>query len=231
MIRLPIQTPSIFALTSAVSVDEVAEALGRLLLSAVFGAIVALLYRSSRDPESRNPGFSQTLVLLAALITMVTMAVGQNVAAAFTLVGTLAIVRFRTVVRDTRDMAFVIFSVAVGMALGAPNLAVAGSGVLVIGGVIVALRAIERRNPGPETAELRIVLMPPDPDPGIYAVTLNRFAKSHAVRRSAVDRESGLLDLRIVLTGVAPQRSPELLAALLEIPEIVRASYSPEPVE
>src|SRR5262249_27512760 len=44
---------------------------------------------------------------------------GSNAARAFTLVGSLAIVRFRTVVEDTRDTAFVIFAVAVGMAVGA----------------------------------------------------------------------------------------------------------------
>ena len=60
-----------------------------------------------------------TLVLLTVLIAMVTMVIGDSIARAFSLVGALAIVRFRTVVEDTRDTAFVIFAVAVGMAAGA----------------------------------------------------------------------------------------------------------------
>ena len=63
--------------------------------------------------------FVVTLVLLTILIAMVTQVIGDNVARAFSLVGALSIVRFRTVVRDTQDTAYVIFAVAVGMAVGA----------------------------------------------------------------------------------------------------------------
>lgn len=62
--------------------------------------------------------FLTTLVLLSLLISLVTLVIGNNVARAFSLVGTLAIVRFRTVVEDTRDTAFVIYAVACGMCAG-----------------------------------------------------------------------------------------------------------------
>src|SRR5688572_18255094 len=65
-----------------------------------------------------DPSFLTTLVLLSLLISLVTLVIGNNVARAFSLVGTLAIVRFRTVVEDTRDTAFVIYSVACGMCAG-----------------------------------------------------------------------------------------------------------------
>jgi len=65
-----------------------------------------------------EPSFLTTLVLLSLLISLVTLVIGNNVARAFSLVGTLAIVRFRTVVEDTRDTAFVIYSVACGMCAG-----------------------------------------------------------------------------------------------------------------
>ena len=51
--------------------------------------------------------FTVTLVLLTILIAMVTQVIGDNVARAFSLVGALSIVRFRTVVRDTQDTAYV----------------------------------------------------------------------------------------------------------------------------
>src|SRR5207245_5269232 len=60
-----------------------------------------------------------TLVLLTVLVGMITVVIGDNLARAFGLVGALSIVRFRTVVEDTRDTAFVIFAVAVGMGVGA----------------------------------------------------------------------------------------------------------------
>jgi uncharacterized membrane protein YhiD involved in acid resistance len=59
--------------------------------------------------------------------------IGDNVARAFSLVGALSIVRFRTVVRDTQDTAYVIFAVAVGMAVGAGHPWLALGAIVVIG--------------------------------------------------------------------------------------------------
>jgi len=53
------------------------------------------------------------------VIAMITLAIGDSTARAFSLVGALAIVRFRSVVEDPRDTAFVILAVAVGLAVGA----------------------------------------------------------------------------------------------------------------
>ena len=106
----------------------------RLLAALLLGGVAALIYRLTRAESEVAPSFTATLVLLSILIAMVTQVIGDNVARAFSLVGALSIVRFRTVVRDTQDTAFVIFSVAVGMAVGAgyPWLAVAGSAVVAV---------------------------------------------------------------------------------------------------
>jgi hypothetical protein len=105
----------------------------RLLAALALGFLVAWIYRrTGRNPEM-GPSFPLTLVLLAVLIAMVTQVIGDNIARAFSLVGALSIVRFRTVVRDTRDTAFVIFSVVIGMAVGARNLWVAVIGLCIVG--------------------------------------------------------------------------------------------------
>jgi hypothetical protein len=112
--------------------DNALVVLLRLLVALLLGICVALLYRRTRSPEDITPTFPMTLVLLAVLIAMVTQVIGDNVARAFSLVGALSIVRFRTVVRDTQDTAYVIFAVVTGMAVGAHNLSVAIIGLLVV---------------------------------------------------------------------------------------------------
>lgn len=102
----------------------------RLAVAFVLGCVVGGVYRLTRgkagDPTG---GLLATLVLLTILIAMVTLVIGDSVARAFSLVGALAIVRFRTVVEDTRDTAFVIFAVAVGMAVGSGHLIVPVVGI------------------------------------------------------------------------------------------------------
>ena len=104
----------------------------RLAIALVLGRIVAAVYRRSRPMGDEAESFVVTLVLLTVLIAMVTQVIGDNVARAFSLVGALSIVRFRTVVRDTQDTAYVIFAVAIGMAVGANHPAVAICGLAVI---------------------------------------------------------------------------------------------------
>jgi len=106
-------------------------------LACLLGLVVAGVYRFSCKSRAGASGLISTLILLSMLIAMVTIAIGQNAATAFTLLGTLAIVRFRTPVRDIRDTAFVIYAVAVGIAVGARNPEVALVGTAIVG--VVAL--------------------------------------------------------------------------------------------
>jgi hypothetical protein len=116
----------------------------RLLVALLLGFFVAGVYRSTHKGASCPASFPTTLVLLSVLIAMVTQVIGDNVARAFSLVGALSIVRFRTVVRDTQDTAYVIFAVVVGMAVGARNIWVAAIGLVVVGGAAFVLMRRER---------------------------------------------------------------------------------------
>ncbi|MCX6927508.1 MAG: DUF4956 domain-containing protein [Verrucomicrobia bacterium] len=125
------------------------DVLIRLLAALVLGGVVAWIYRHTSRRADVSSSFAVTLVLLSVLIAIVTQVIGDNVARAFSLVGALSIVRFRTVVRDTQDTAYVIFAVVIGMAVGAKNLWVAGIG-LGVGGLAAYLMML-RANSLPPT--------------------------------------------------------------------------------
>jgi len=105
----------------------------------ILGLAVAGLYRWARRGEAVQATFLTTLVLLAAVIAMATQVIGDNVARAFSMVGALSVVRFRTVVKDTQDTAFVIFAVVCGMAAGSNHLVVALVGLMVVGVASIGL--------------------------------------------------------------------------------------------
>ena len=113
-----------------------------LQLSVAFlcGCAIACIYRLVRPRHALLPSFPATLVLLAILCALLPLVIGQNVAWAFGLVGALSIVRFRTAIEDTHDIAFVIFAVLIGMAVGANNLEVAVIGILIIGAAAFLVR-------------------------------------------------------------------------------------------
>jgi hypothetical protein len=154
MLRAGRLVPDLAELGLTMSPKYLVELLIRLMMALVAGAFVALVYRRTRARAEVSESFSVTLILLAILIAMVTQVIGESVARAFSLVGALSIVRFRTVVRDTQDTAYVIFSVAVGMAIGTSNPTVAVSGIAVVAVAAFAMRAKSRMTMSAPAGEL-----------------------------------------------------------------------------
>ena len=187
---------------SAAEIAGPADIVLRLLLAALLGGVVTLIYRRTRfEPASM---FTTTLVLLAILIAMVTQVVGDNVARAFSLVGALSIVRFRTVVRDTQDTAYVIFAVAVGMAIGAHNFRVALAGV-----GVVALAAFVMRGHAVTDEQLHYrvqVRLGLGHDPTTrLGPTLDTFTRTRRVMEVTTSRQGAAIDVsyRVALSDDA----------------------------
>jgi len=94
------------------------ELLLTLLLAFVCGQLVAWTYTWSHRGLSYSREFVQSLLLVSMIVGLVMVVVGDSLARAFGLMGALAIIRFRTAVRDTRDIAFVFLALAAGIAAG-----------------------------------------------------------------------------------------------------------------
>lgn len=179
----------------------------------VLGGVVAGLYRFARRGQSVQTNFLTTLVLLSAAIAMATQVIGDNVARAFSLVGALSVVRFRTVVKDTQDTAFVILAVVVGMAAGANNIMVALVGLVALG--IASFLLWPRREGGPwQRVDVSIVLKV-SMEEGVRARAEEALAA--AVTRSslisaAASKRGTTLEL-IYRARLRPGCSPQRLAA------------------
>jgi len=89
-----------------------------LVLSFVLAVIIAYTYRGTYHGASYSQSFVQTLVLVSMVVAIIMLIVGSNIARAFTLVGALSIIRFRNAVKETRDVGFIFFAMAIGMACG-----------------------------------------------------------------------------------------------------------------
>jgi hypothetical protein len=199
-------------------VDPV-DVLLRLVIALALGLVVAWVYRRTRGGADFTATFPPTLVLLAVLIAMVTQVIGDNVARAFSLVGALSIVRFRTVVRDTQDTAFVIFAVVVGMAVGAQNPWVAMIGIVVVS--LAAFIMMHRPTPSAAVADTPFrldvrVASGYDPE-GAMATTIDAFVADRRLVSVGTARQGMALGVSYSVRfrkGKAPE---ELVKALNRI--------------
>jgi len=81
---------------------------------------------------SYSQSFLITNIFISLIVCMVIMVIGNNLARAFALVGALSIIRFRTVVKDTKDIAFIFWSLAAGLSSGTGSYFIAISGSFII---------------------------------------------------------------------------------------------------
>ena len=131
------------ALSSALPMEAAAL---RLLIAVMTGVNISSVDRRCAHLMAlATESCATALILLSALVAMTAMVIDNNIARAFSLVGALAIVRFRTVVEDTRDTAFVIFAVVAGMAAGVGNWGLCAVGVPIVSVVALARAGASRR--------------------------------------------------------------------------------------
>lgn len=109
------------------------------VLSFVIGVVIALVYKRTHRGLSYSQSFLLTLVMLAVVGSTLIMVIGNSLARAFAVFGGFSIVRFRSAIKDTKDIAYVFFSLVMGMAVGTQNYLIAIIGTIFICLVILFL--------------------------------------------------------------------------------------------
>ena len=104
-----------------------------LILAFGLGMFIFLVYKKTFTGVMYSSSFGVTLVALTMITTMVILAVTSNVVLSLGMVGALSIVRFRTAIKEPLDIAFLFWSIAVGIVLAAGLIPLAVIGSVVIG--------------------------------------------------------------------------------------------------
>ena len=115
------------------------EILINLIIAFFLGFVISLVYKKTHKGLSYSQSFVLTNIFVCVIVSMVIVVIGNNLARAFALVGALSIIRFRTVVKDTKDTAFIFWSLASGMASGTGSYFLAISGTAVISMIALVL--------------------------------------------------------------------------------------------
>ena len=110
-----------------------------LLMSFVLCSVFAFIYRVTFQGLSYSRAFIHAMILGGMIVAMMIMAIGNNLARGLGILGTLAIIRFRTPIRDSRDMMFLFVCLGIGIACGAGTYGVAVIGTIMVGGVALLL--------------------------------------------------------------------------------------------
>ena len=103
-----------------------------LLLAFGLALVIALVYKATHRGLSYSQTFVTTLIISCIVIAAVMMVIGNDIARAFGAFGAFSLIRFRTAIKDAKDMGYIFLVLAVGMAAGTNNYLIAVATTVVV---------------------------------------------------------------------------------------------------
>ena len=204
------------------------EIILNIVLSFLLGVFVAWIYRATNRMLTVSYSFVNTLVLLSLIMCVVMMVIGSNVARAFGLAGAMSIIRFRTVVKDVRDTAFVFYALVAGMAAGTGNLKVAVLGVLLVGFFVGVLHWTRHGAVARNEFLLSFHILPSDnqEEHTVYLPLFERFFTRHRLVNVKSTRMGETLRLTFHVALKDPTQTGVIVSELSALEGLQRVSLS-----
>lgn len=205
------------------AVGGVQTALLVLLMAFVVGHIVSWVYMWTHSGMSYSQMFTASLLVMPVLVALVMMLMASNVLIALGLLAVFAMIRFRNVLKDTRDTTFVLWAIAEGVACGTLRFGIAVTAAITLSLIFAYIRltsfggrhrydvilSLEWAGAADSLASLRPILRR-------HSLRAN-LASQHDLDAEKVD-----LSYRLLLRD--PSRSRELLKELEQTAGVARVS-------
>ena len=106
----------------------------------IIALMISWIYQKTHYGISYSKSFLIAMVLMAILSAVAMMILSNNLVRALGVLGIFALIRFRTILKDTRDVAFLFFALAMGMAVGTNNYIIAVIGTVTISFILLLLK-------------------------------------------------------------------------------------------
>ena len=146
-----------------------------MLFSVLLGLIISGVYLMVTKKESRSNGFFLSLVMLPAIVTVVIILIGSNVARAFSIAGVFQLVRFRSAPGESKDISLVFMAMAAGLSAGLGYLTLSFAITVVLAVIILLINQLGSKTLHKEYRQLRL-LIPEDMDyVGVFDDLLDEY--------------------------------------------------------
>ncbi len=150
-----------------------------VVLSFVLGMVIGMVYKFTHSGFGYSQSFVITLIMMCTIISVIIMVVGENIAGAFSFAGALAVIRFRMSLKEPKDIAYVLFATAAGLAVGAGAYLVSVIGVIALSLFIIILTKLNLFAPAHTTKKLKIVIPEDLNYEGVFEPVLNKYCNKY----------------------------------------------------
>ena len=201
-------------LTNVSSEITVVSALITILAAVLMGLAIAFTYYLTQDEAMFQRSFAVTLMMLPVIMSVIILFIGSNIARAFSMAGTLSIIRFRSAPGDPKDIGFIFFDIAAGLSCG---VGLYGYGALFVIILCAGLLITEKLNLfEKKTVQKTLkITVPEDLNyEGAFVEILKRYSRSYSLYRIKTTDLGSLFELCYHLTMDPGQNEHDLLNEL-----------------
>jgi len=200
-------------------------ALLSFLVAAVLSSLIAKTYQFTYEGLSWSKSLVQSLILGSLVTCMIMMAIGDNVARGIGVFGTLAIIRFRTNLRDPRDIIYMFAALGTGIAAGAQSFVVGAMGTLIFCLLSLLLKVTDLGSLRQHHGSIRFQLPTGSPSIDQVKQILKQSTRRHSLV-SMVDLSQGtLIDFTYEVTLRDVHNAEGLLQALQAVEQMRGLKY------
>ncbi len=194
------------AIGAELNIQNVLIILGSAL---ILGFVISLGYMLARRKTGHSPEFMVTLVMLPAIISILIMLISNNVAYALSLGGAFTLIRFRTTLRETKDLAFLFFAVTAGLACGMGFIGYAAVFAILLCLIAIFLEALDYGSNKRNELTLKVSVPENINYQGIFDEVLNKYAKSWYMKRAKTVDFGALFEVtfRLEVDGKIDQKA------------------------
>ncbi|EHQ91184.1 DUF4956 domain-containing protein [Desulfosporosinus youngiae] len=160
-----------------------AHSLAILGAALALGLFISLVYIHTHKKQGYSAGFTLTMIMLPAIISVIILLIGNNVARAFSLAGAFSLIRFRSAPGEPKDIAYVLFTLATGLACGMGYIAYAALFAFILCSVMVLLHYTNFPNPKANAMQLKIIVPENLNFQGLFDDILNQYTDSWVMNR------------------------------------------------
>lgn len=169
-----------------------------LAVALVSGIAISLLYIKTNG-STHSTHLATTLVFLPAVISVVIMLVGDNIAGAFSLAGLFTIIRFRSAPGSSKEILFILFCVGAGLAYG---LSLYGYGLLFTLIMASVFLALHKARFGQAARRYQLKIVTPDDmnNHDVFAGVLERYCRAFTLERIGTKDLGSVYELMYAVT-------------------------------
>ncbi|MBW6464504.1 MAG: DUF4956 domain-containing protein [Firmicutes bacterium] len=184
-----------------------------LLMALGLSFFIALIYRNTHRGMNYEPAFLTTLVLIAPVVALVMFFIRGDLVLSLGLIGSLSIIRFRTPIKDTRDMVYLFWAIVVGLGCGTENWTLALLATIFIAIIIFLLFLFEYGRP--KHSDFVLVLSGQSKRTPEGTVSLiNEYSTRSRVRSHDIVDDGWEIIYELRFTRLQEEKTEEFISAL-----------------